>query len=155
MQSPKVLLRCILVGKRFKTFCVECCYIFFLQSFFSACPPTQHYGIFFCNCFSLHCNSIKTKKMKHFTLSIAVVLLLSLNSFTPPTTNPISEIIQTNFNEGFADGYCEGWKDVKGELSLCPLTPLPPLPKIGQSSNSYRDGYNTGFKRGMKDANKD
>ena len=60
----------------------------------------------------------------------------------------------TDFNEGFEDGYCEGWKDVKGELALCPLTPLAPMPEISQSNDSYRDGYNTGFKAGMRAAHR-
>jgi hypothetical protein len=61
-------------------------------------------------------------------------------------------IVQSDFDKGFEDGHCEGWKDVKGEYSICPISPIPPIPKIGQSSDSYRDGYNTGFKAGMRAA---
>ena len=60
----------------------------------------------------------------------------------------------SEFDEGFEEGHCEGWKDVKGEMTICPISPIPPLPKINQSSDSWRDGYNTGFKRGMRDAGK-
>ena len=59
---------------------------------------------------------------------------------------------KSKFDEGFEDGHCEGWKDEKGSYAICPIAPIPPIPTINQSSNSYRDGYNTGFKRGIRDA---
>ena len=60
----------------------------------------------------------------------------------------------TEFDKGFEEGHCEGWKDVKGQYSICPVTPIAPIPTVSQSSDSYKDGYNTGFKRGMRDARK-
>lgn len=62
----------------------------------------------------------------------------------------IESVAASEFCEGWEDGYCEGWKDVKGQLALCPLTPLCPLPELGQ--DSYRGGYNRGFKAGMRAA---
>lgn len=56
------------------------------------------------------------------------------------------------YYEGWDDGYCEGWKDVKGKMAYCPYPPYPPYPQYPKSVESYRDGYNDGFKRGMKDA---
>ena len=53
------------------------------------------------------------------------------------------------FNEGWGEGFCEGWKDVKGNFAICPIVPIPPIPKIGESYDSFRDGYNRGFKYGM------
>ena len=58
----------------------------------------------------------------------------------------------SDFNEGWEDGYCEGWKDVKGQLALCPLAPLAPMAPLGK--DSYKGGYNMGFKAGMKAARK-
>jgi hypothetical protein len=58
----------------------------------------------------------------------------------------------TDFADGWEDGYCEGWKDVKGQYSNCPNTPNPPNPPIGK--DSYKGGYNMGFKAGMKAARK-
>ena len=57
-----------------------------------------------------------------------------------------------DFGEGWKDGYCEGWKDVKGQLVNCPNSPNPPNPPNGK--NSYKGGYNMGFKAGMKAARK-
>ena len=34
----------------------------------------------------------------------------------------------SEYREGFKDGYCEGWKDVKGQYAYCPYAPYPPYP---------------------------
>jgi len=78
---------------------------------------------------------------------------LFLNSFTNSNSTNLQtvEIIKnSNFCDGWEDGYCEGWKDVKGSNSLCPLTPLCPLPRLGE--DTYRGGYNRGFKAGSRAA---
>ncbi len=62
--------------------------------------------------------------------------------------------IETEYQEGWADGHCEGWKDVKGKYSYCPYPPYAPFPTYPKSSRSYTDGYNDGFKRGTADAQK-
>jgi hypothetical protein len=61
---------------------------------------------------------------------------------------------KTEYQEGWDDGHCEGWKDVKGKNAYCPYPPYPPYPTYPKKSTSYRDGYNDGFKRGMRDARK-
>ena len=62
-----------------------------------------------------------------------------------------------NYNEeylqGWEDGYCEGWKDVRGQFTTCPVTPIAPIPLVGR--DSYVDGYNRGFKQGYVDAEQD
>ena len=89
------------------------------------------------------------------------ILILSgfLIAFVAFGYNPIESDVTTvtelnlsvsDFSEGWEDGYCEGWKDVKGQLALCPLAPLAPLPPLGK--DSYKGGYNMGFKAGMKAA---
>ena len=60
--------------------------------------------------------------------------------------------VETEFQKGFKDGWDEGWKDVKGKYSYPPHPPYPPYPKYPQKSDSYRDGYNTGFKAGRRKA---
>ena len=94
-----------------------------------------------------------------FIIGFIIIVSAFLCSFTvsPATVDqPIIENLNTlwgsEFSEGFKDGYCEGWKDVKGQYAICPIAPIAPLPKIGQSRDSYRDGYNTGFKAGMRAA---
>ncbi|GAA0752123.1 hypothetical protein [Psychroflexus lacisalsi] len=93
---------------------------------------------------------------------ILLVMVMALGTtFLMSFTNVESKIIEhevtleSKFDEGFKDGYCEGWKDVKGKYAYCPYPPYPPYPEYPQSSDSYRDGYNTGFKAGMKAARKD
>lgn len=63
---------------------------------------------------------------------------------------PIEITIDTSYAKGWEDGYCEGWKDVKGIYAICPVTPLCPLPEADKER--YRDAYNRGFKSGRKDA---
>jgi flagellar biosynthesis/type III secretory pathway protein FliH len=71
---------------------------------------------------------------------ICILTLLISLSFTSAT----------DYCDGWEEGYCEGFKDVKGRLAWCPVTPLCPLPEVYQ--NTYKDGYNRGFKKGRKDA---
>tara|TARA_B110000116_G_C16199415_1_gene300201 strand:- start:75 stop:368 length:294 start_codon:yes stop_codon:yes gene_type:complete len=90
-------------------------------------------------------------------LSIACVLSFSflLFGFTPNNIDKNTStnvVVKSEFDKGFEDGWCEGWKDVKGQNSFCPFAPFPPFPTLSQSSDSYRDGYNTGFKAGMRKA---
>lgn len=95
------------------------------------------------------------KKVLLLVLALGTFSVLAISkSYVPiEEKNPI-ESQKTEFDEGFEDGYCEGWKDVKGQYAICPITPIPPIPEIGQSSSSYRDGYNTGFKAGMRAAHR-
>lgn len=54
------------------------------------------------------------------------------------------------FTRGFEDGYVEGYcYDIFGCIE--PIVPIAPIPKIGESYDSYRDGYNRGFKTGYND----
>jgi hypothetical protein len=80
-------------------------------------------------------------------MSIGSIVLMSFDRF-----NSESAKVETNFNsdyeEGWEDGFCEGWKDVKGQFSICPITPICPIPKIS-CSEGYKCGYNRGFKYGM------
>lgn len=51
---------------------------------------------------------------------------------------------------GWDDGYCEGWKDVKGQEVVCPVSPVAPVAEA--NCNTYKCGYNRGFKKGKGDA---
>ena len=73
-----------------------------------------------------------------------LIILLSFLSLT--------SLAQSDFDWGFEDGWCEGYRDVKGEYASCPSVPSVPSLTSSQSSDSYTDGYNTGFKAGMKKA---
>ena len=85
------------------------------------------------------------KKQIIFTLLIFAIISIS---FSATTKKEISS--QSSFCEGWDEGYCEGWKEIKGALSICPITPICPIPDIGK--NSYKGGYNTGFRAGMRAA---
>lgn len=59
-----------------------------------------------------------------------------------------TKAFNSDYDDGWEDGFCEGWKDVKGQFSICPVTPITPIPKIS-CSEGYKCGYNRGFKYGM------
>jgi hypothetical protein len=95
--------------------------------------------------------------MKKYIFTLVVVFgLFFMSSFSDSIykTENIEMNIQSEYEQGWEDGYCEGWKDVKGQLTLCPLTPLCPLPTL-DCSEGYKCGYNRGFKAGMKAAKND
>ena len=85
-------------------------------------------------------------------LSVIVVVLVSTaftinNTLEKRIENYIS---QTEFCEGWEAGYCEGYKDIKGEFSICPITPLCPMPKLFK--DSWKDGYHRAFLAGRRKA---
>jgi hypothetical protein len=88
-----------------------------------------------------------------------VTLLSSITALTAFKTSKLksSKTIvffgNTDFCDGWEDGYCEGWKDVKGQFAICPITPICPIAEIGQ--DTYKGGYNRGFKAGSKAAQND
>ncbi len=84
--------------------------------------------------------------MKSITAISALTISFILMSFTLENNS----VKISSFCEGWKDGYCEGWKDVKGQYSVCPITPICPIPAIGQ--DTYRGGYNKGFKSGRRAA---
>jgi tetratricopeptide (TPR) repeat protein len=61
---------------------------------------------------------------------------------------PLALSSQTQYSYGFADGYKNGY--CYGDPAcISPIAPVPPIPLIGESSTSYQDGYNRGFKTGQ------
>ena len=102
------------------------------------------------------------KKVFYFTaFMLCIVAGVSLTCFAQPTKNHViteiygdvvidwyseSETL-TPFDEGWGEGFCEGWKDVKGQNTWCPNTPWSPSPDW-DCGDSYRCGYNRGFKYG-------
>lgn len=57
---------------------------------------------------------------------------------------------QNNYDRGFQNGYKEGY--CYNDLTcIPPVPPITPIPLIGENSNSYQDGYNRGFKKGLED----
>lgn len=77
-----------------------------------------------------------------------------LTAFTSSNINNVKTEVtyKSDFCEGWEDGYCEGWKDVKGQYAICPIAPICPIPEIGQ--DTYKGGYNRGFKAGSRAAQK-
>jgi hypothetical protein len=55
-----------------------------------------------------------------------------------------------DYLEGWEEGHCEGWRDVKGAYANCPNAPNAPNPGVGKMN--YKGGYNAGFKAGSKAA---
>ena len=86
--------------------------------------------------------------MKNYIIFTFIFFAFITTSFSVP--NIKEKTTQSAFCEGWDEGYCEGWKEIKGALSICPIAPICPIPDIGK--NSYKGGYNTGFRAGMKAA---
>jgi tetratricopeptide (TPR) repeat protein len=61
-------------------------------------------------------------------------------------------LAQNKFNEGFEAGYKNGYC-LNSTIPGCipPANPIPPIPGVNESINSYQDGYNRGFERGLSD----
>jgi len=62
---------------------------------------------------------------------------------------------QTNFTNGFYNGYRNGSCYNKGINCIPTIPPIAPLPRINESSDSYTDGYNRGFDLGSNSDKKD
>ena len=90
-----------------------------------------------------------------YTLTLAFLTSFELES-SNMAMQGVNEYVKrgTAYQEGWSDGHCEGWKDVKGKYAYCPYPPYAPYPTYPKTSSSYTDGYNDGFKRGMADAKK-
>ena len=54
------------------------------------------------------------------------------------------------YQQGWEDGYCEGFKDIGGIYAICPPALSAPIPMYDRQG--YVDGYNRGFKKGYIDA---
>lgn len=85
--------------------------------------------------------------MRKVLLFLAV---LSCISFTDPQQLEMES--STKYEQGWEDGFCEGWKYVKGQWAVCPVTPIVPIPKI-DCPEGYKCGYNRGFVYGKCKAN--
>jgi len=72
---------------------------------------------------------------------LLIILVLMLFSFS-----------SSDFEQGWEDGFCSGWKDVRGQFTVCPVTPVAPVPKVGM--DNYKGGFVEGFKRGTRDASR-
>lgn len=48
----------------------------------------------------------------------------------------------------FCDGFEEGWKTVKGSLTIVPICPVAPVTPVG--STAYREGLKAGVRAGRK-----
>jgi len=76
--------------------------------------------------------------MKKTLITLMVVIIFS---FIPR---------ETDYCKGWKQGHCEGWRDVKGVLAVCPVTPICPISEVNK--NREIDGFIRGFKAGKKQA---
>ena len=82
--------------------------------------------------------------MKKILAAFALIAVLTAPALT---TTP-----DTSFCAGFGDGYCAGYKSVRGQYALCPITPICPIPPIGCSNSDYSCGFTIGAVQGAEDA---
>lgn len=59
----------------------------------------------------------------------------------------ITSFTVSDFCQGYTDGFCSGFRDIKGDFVVCPVAPVCPVPDVGK--DNYRGGYNEGFKKGQ------
>jgi len=78
-------------------------------------------------------------------LMLIFIATIAMNEIESKPTQTLDE-----YYSGFDDGFSEGWRDVKGSMSLSPIPPMAPAPDPGRVT--YRDGYNKGFKIGRRRA---
>lgn len=84
---------------------------------------------------------------------ITDVIFNRKNGYVSKEKRKLEQIkIQSDYTDGWEDGYCEGWKDVKGRLAVCPVAPVAPV-MDASCDKPYNCGYNLGFKAGRKKAN--
>lgn len=59
---------------------------------------------------------------------------------------------QTNYCEGFEDGYRRGWCYMSCQMDVCTLyvnVPVCPVIRCGESPGNYQDGYDHGFSKAL------
>lgn len=76
------------------------------------------------------------------TFTVIIVLFLFSNQLE-------AQITINEYDKGFKVGFKEGYCYNSGIGCMPPITPLTPLTRIGESLNSYTDGYNRGFQIGI------
>lgn len=86
-------------------------------------------------------------------LFIYFLLVIAGLSFTSSTFDEVPKkyTYTSSYAAGWKDGYCEGWKDVKGQFAICPPAPVAPVALVSCYSG-YKCGYNRGFKAGREKA---
>ncbi len=62
---------------------------------------------------------------------------------------------QSAFDRGFEQGYKDGYCYDNKIGCVPPIAPVPPVPGIDESADSYKDGYNRGFLMGREAAKKE
>lgn len=83
------------------------------------------------------------------TLLLSIILFTGV-PFIPEVDNSVTVEV-TDYCNGWKEGFCDGYKDVKGQFAICPPPPVCPVPKI-ECNRGYKCGYNRGFKYGRKKA---
>lgn len=91
------------------------------------------------------------KLIRRTFLLASFFLLLSTTSLEKTKSALIETELASNnmgeeYTKGWNIGWCQGWKDVKGQNAYCPYAPYPPYLKYGK--DTYRGGYNAAFKYG-------
>jgi hypothetical protein len=56
----------------------------------------------------------------------------------------------SDFSDGWDNGYCVGWKSIKGQFTVCPVSPVAPVPNVGE--DNYDWGFARGYDKGKSDA---
>ncbi|MGC4035707.1 MAG: hypothetical protein QM764_07070 [Chitinophagaceae bacterium] len=79
------------------------------------------------------------------SLSVIIIILVELFSQNCYGQYSIKKPFDTGFEKGFTEGFCYNQK----LNCVPPITPIVPLVRVGESENSYQDGFNRGFQIGL------
>lgn len=91
-------------------------------------------------------------------LVLAVLIAVGVTFIVTYTYNQSQQETNTeskialNYTTGWKDGFCEGWKFIKGSLDDCPA--VPQAKRCEDCPNTYKSGFSTAFEAGIQAAKK-
>jgi hypothetical protein len=98
--------------------------------------------------------------MKKNNLFILLTICLFTMSFTLNNVFLAKKVYKETstpeeYDEGYKDGYCEGFKEVlESPYMACPRVPYIDNAKYLDGCESWKCGYNAGFKHGTREGKK-
>jgi len=97
------------------------------------------------------------KKLKFlFVLTVGLFLTsFTVISVVNNESIKLESMTPEEYDEGYEDGYCEGWKEAQeNQYANCPRVPYIDNAPYLRGCESWKCGYNAGFKHGKKDGRK-
>jgi len=93
-------------------------------------------------------------KLNYFLVLTIGLFLTSFSIVRVINNEPIKLETMTpeEYDEGYKEGYCEGWREaLDSRYAPCPRVPYIQNAPYLSGCESWKCGYNAGFKHGKKD----